>query len=184
MKLNKDQIQKIALSTLLFAVVLYGYFTFLLAPLSRKAAQAEKEMMDLRPQILAAKKQLNESQALESRAPAAEDTLASITSTIPEGSPIAWFPPQLTDFFKRQGIKDINVRLTRDADAGDKLPEFRSLSWAVDLGEVQFVQFGIALAALENEMPLVQVTQIQMFPSESNVETQKVAMTLNNLVKK
>lgn len=184
MKLNKDQIQKVSLSSLLFAFVLYGYFSFLLAPLSRKAELAEKEMADMRPKILDAKKQLNATMALEQRAPAEEDILASITSNIPAGSPIAWFPPMMSDFFKRQGVKEVSVRLTRDADAGADLPGFRSLSWVVDVSAVQYAQFGVALAALENEMPLVQITKLDMAPSDIDVETQNVTLILNNLVKK
>ncbi len=184
MKLSKDNIQKIALSTLMLLFILYGYFSFLLDPLAQKGAIARKEMADLRPKLLAAKKQLNETNALEEQAPASQATLETIFNDIPNGSPIAWFPPMMTDFFKNQGINSRSIRLTREADAGATLPKFRRLSWVIELSEVQYSQFGQALAALENKMPLIQIEQIQMMPSTSNVETQNVNMTLSNLVKK
>ncbi len=184
MKFSKDDIQKIALSTLLLAGVLYGYFTFLLAPLGRKSVEAEKEMTELMPKILAAKKQLNETSALETQAPAAQSALEKISDDIPDGSPIAWFPPMLTDFFKRQGVSQSNIRLTREAEAGADLPKFRRLNWVVELAGVQYAQFGTVLAALENEMPLIQIEQLQITPSTSDIERQNVTMTLSNLVKK
>jgi len=54
----------------------------------------------------------------------------------------------------------------------------------VDVTAVQYAQFGVALAALENEMPLVQITKLDMAPSDIDVETQNVTLILNNLVKK
>jgi hypothetical protein len=53
----------------------------------------------------------------------------------------------------------------------------------VDLPKVEFVAYAEAIAALENEEPLMEITAMQIDASRDDVETQHAVLTVNNLVK-
>jgi hypothetical protein len=109
--------------------------------------------------------------------------MRQVEAMIPDGSPVAWFPTQMQEFFKRQGIDRSSTRMT--GDVGDReLPKFRHIAWGVDLPKVDFVTFGKAIAALENEQPLIEISAVQVDASRDDVEAQHVFITVNNLVKK
>ena len=161
MKFDKEQSKKVILSGLLLIALLYCYFSLLLGPLASHEAGAEKSMKDLQPQIAAARLQMIQTQAVEARAPVANETLEQIKSMIPEGAPVAWFPPRMVEFFKRQGIDKSSTRLTgEEADGG--LPGFRKLYWTIDLPKVEFAPLAIAIAGLENEEPLLEITGVEI----------------------
>jgi len=63
------------------------------------------------------------------------------------------------------------------------LPGFRRISWSVDLPRVDFIPFAAAIAQLENDEPLVEISALQVDTSGEDVESQHVLMTVNNLVK-
>ena len=181
MKLGKDEIQKLALSALLLAGLLYCYFALLLAPLSATEVKARKEMATLEPQIAEAKKQIQKAGQIEKQAPASQALLAGLKSRIPEGAPIAWFPPRIADFFKRQGIDRAMTRYNAESLEKD-LPGFRRLTWAVDLPKVEFVSLGAALAALENEEPLLQVTTVSVEANKDEPQYQHATLVVATIV--
>ena len=182
MKLGKEQIQKIFLGLLLLIGLLYVYFALLLAPVSKNIASANASAASLEPQINDAKKQISKTAALEKEAPAAIQTLDQLKSAIPEGAPVAWFPPRMAEFFKRQGIDKTVTRLTNELPEKD-LPGFRRLVWAIDVPKVEFTPLGIALAGLENEEPLLQVTNVAIDTSKEDVQYQHATLTVATIVK-
>ena len=101
---------------------------------------------------------------------------------IPEGSPVAWFPTRLGDFFKKQGMDKAVTRMNSEA-ADKNLPGFRRMSWTVDLPRVDFISFASAIAQLENEEPLIEIATLQIDTSREEVDSQHILITLNNLVK-
>ena len=44
---------------------------------------------------------------MQEQAHAAEETLAQVNDMIPEGAPIAWFPPRIHAFFDRHNLKGV-----------------------------------------------------------------------------
>ncbi|MEO7318723.1 MAG: hypothetical protein ABIZ56_07020 [Chthoniobacteraceae bacterium] len=181
MKLGKEEIQKIVLGGVLLAGLVYVYFSMLLGPLVGRQALVRKSITDLDPQITAAQAQMKKTAAIEASAPKATETLAQVKSMIPEGSPVAWFPTRLGDFFKKQGVDKAATRMNNEVE--DKnLPGFRRISWSVDLPRVDFIPFAAALAQLENEEPLVEIGTIQVDTSREDAASQHVVMTVNNLV--
>ncbi len=161
MKLDKEESKKIILSGLLLCGLLYCYFSMLLGPLAAHQESAEKTMKDLEPQIAAARLQMKQTQAVEARAPVANETLEQIKALIPDGAPVAWFPPRMVEFFKRQGIDKSSTRMNGESLDSD-LPGFRKLSWTIDLPKVEFVPLAIAIAGLENEEPLLEVNSVSI----------------------
>jgi uncharacterized phage infection (PIP) family protein YhgE len=182
MKLGKDQIQKLALGALVLAAMLYAYFTMLLGPLATKQAKAEKAIHELEPQILEAKKQLQKTEQVRKQAPAANAVFDQLKSKMPEGAPVAWFPPRMAEFFKRQGLDKTLTRLINEVPVKE-LPGFRKLVWAIDLPKAEFAPLGIALAALENEEPLLQITNITVEATKDDPQNQHAILTVATLVK-
>ena len=89
----------------------------------------------------------------------------------------------MAEFFKKQGIEKAPTRM--NGELPDKeLPGFRRLAWGVDLPKVEFVHVcAKAIAALENEEPLLEISTLQIDASREDVETQRALLTVNNLVK-
>ena len=182
MKLGKEEIQKIVLGALLFFGLIYSYFDLLLGPLNKRYDQAKKSIESLGPAIHDAQVQIEKAKKLE--VDAANATLAArqVDAMIPEGSPVAWFPTRMTDFFKKQGLDKVSTRM--NAEAPDReLPTFRKLAWGVDLPKVEFIPFAAAIAALENEEPLLEISAVQLDASREDVEAQHALITVTNLVK-
>ena len=181
MKVGKDEIQKIGLGVLLLLGLIYGYFSFLLTPLKQRQAAAQKSIKALVPEIATARTQIRTTQTLEEKAPAAQAIVAQVNAMIPEGSPVAWFPPRLGEFFKSHGIEKATTRLNNEISE-KQLPGFRRLSWGVDLPKVDFVRFGRALADLENQEPLLEVSSLQIETGREDVQSQRALLTVNNIV--
>ena len=181
MKLNKDQKQKLLLGGMLVVGVVYAYFEFLLGPL-RKAEQAAKfSITELEPKIAASNAQIAKVAGLRAKQPEAERYMAQVKGMIPEGSPIAWFPPRLVDFFKRHGVEKITARLNNET-VEKELVGFRRLNWSLEAPHADFISFAAALAALENEEPLVEVQSFEAEAGRENVGLQRVGVILNNLI--
>ena len=182
MKLGKDEIQKLVLGVLLFFGLVYSYFDLLLGPLMQRQETARQSVKALGPEIENAKAQIEKTRLAQANSPNATLPMRQVESMIPEGSPVAWFPTRMADFFKRQGIDKASTRMTAET-IEKELPGFRKISWGVDLPRVEFVPFGQAIATLENEEPLLEISAMQIDASRDDVETQHAFLTINNLVK-
>ena len=183
MKLGKEEIQKIVLGGIMLVGLVYVYFSMLLGPLTQRQASVRKNIADLDPQIAAAHSQVKRTAAIQEAAPKATETLAQVSAMIPDGSPVAWFPTRLGDFFKKQGVDKTATRLSTEF-ADKNLPGYRCITWSVDLPRVDFIPFAAALAQLENEEPLVEIATMQIDTTRENADSQHILMTVNNLVKR
>jgi len=182
MKLGKDEIQKLVLGILLLFGLIYSYFDLLLGPLVQHAETARQGVKALGPEIANAKAQIEKTRQAELNTSNATMAMRQVEAMIPEGAPVAWFPTRMAEFFKKLGIDKASTRMT--AEGPEKaLPGFRKISWGLDLPKVEFVPFGQAIAALENEEPLLEISAMQIDTSRDDVETQHVSLTVNNLVK-
>ncbi len=182
MNLGKEEIQKIALAALLVMGVVYSYFNLLLGPLTLHQEALAKSVTALGPEIVAAKAQIQHTRELEAAVPQRMSTTKQVTALIPEGSPVAWFPPRIADFFKRQGLEKSSTRLQSEAVVKEMVG-FRQLSWAIDLPKVGFIRFATAIAQLENDEPLVEINTVQLDASREDVELQHALLTVTNTVK-
>jgi hypothetical protein len=182
MTLGKDEIQKIVLSGLLLIGLIYGYFNMLLGPLSAKQEAAAKSTEELRKKVAEHKAKIRLGQQMDNEAPAAVNIIRQVNAMIPEGSPVAWFPTQMAEHFKQHGIEKISTRMNSE-QAEKELAGFRRITWGIDLPQVNFVKFAQALASLENQHPLVEVSGLQVETGTENPENQRVLLTVRNLVK-
>jgi len=182
MKLGKEEIQKLALGILLLFGLVYSYFDLLLGPLMQREAAAHQSVKALGPEIASANAQIDKTKQAQLNSANATLPMRQVEAMIPEGSPVAWFPTRMADFFKKQGIDKASTRLTGEL-IEKTLPGFRRISWGVDLPRVEFVPFGQAIAVLENDEPLLEISAMQIDASRDDVETQHAFLTVNNLVK-
>lgn len=182
MKLGKEEIQKIFLGGLLLIGLIYVYFDMLLGPLNTSQVRTAKSTEELQKKIREHTAKIRLGQQMDSEAPGAVNTIRQVNAMIPEGSPVAWFPTQIADHFKKHGLEKIATRLSSEA-ADKELPGFRRLTWSIDVTNVDFISFAQALANLENEYPLVEVAGLQIETGADNPENQRVLLTLRNLVK-
>src|SRR5476651_1925748 len=92
-RLNKDQQKKVLLSGMLMVGTIYCYFTFLLNPLRASEVAAEAESADFTKKIAEADGKMRGFNTLKSQAAEARELVDQVNAFIPNGAPIAWFPP-------------------------------------------------------------------------------------------
>jgi hypothetical protein len=182
MKLDKEQKQKVVLGGMIVVGVIYAYFEFLLGPVSRAESAAVKSAAALDPKIEEAKLQIAKTEALKKRAPEAQKFMKQIISTIPEGSPIVWFPQRVSEIFKKHGVEKVACRSNTDVPEKN-LPGFKRLTWGLEAPKVDFLAFGAAVAALENSEPLVEIQSFEIEANRDDVGVQRAALGLHNLIR-
>jgi len=181
MKLDSEQIKKIFAALLVLAFILYAYFAFLLGPLQKSQQDATAGIASLEPQIADAKKQIARTAGLEKEAPQATAFLTDIKNSIPDGAPIAWFPPKMTEFFRSQGIEKCTTHLV--SDGADSMPGFRRMVWSIDLPKVEFIPLGVAISHLENNEPLLNILNVTIDATREDAQYQHATLVLATLVK-
>jgi hypothetical protein len=181
MKLDQEQIKKIALSVLLLIALLYGYFTYLLGPVQQAEKDATNGIAAVTPQIADAKAQITKAAALEKQAPEAIAFLNNLKDTIPDGEPIAWFPPKIAGFFKSHGIEKCTARIV--SEGADVMPGFKKMVWSIDLPKVEFVPLGMAISSLENDEPLLTIQNVTIEATREDAQYQHATLILTTLVK-
>lgn len=181
MKLGKEEIQKIFLGVLLFAILIYGYFEMLLGPLKKRRIQSQDRIAELTKKLSEAKGQIRRVQELEAAVPASEQTVQAVKEMLPPGAPVAWFPPRVADHFNREGLEKPATRMTGET-ADKDLTGFRRMTWSVDLAKVDFIPFAQALADFENNEPLAEITSIQLEAGNEDVEFQRASLNVRTTV--
>jgi hypothetical protein len=162
--------------------VVYAYFQFLLGPLQSARQAALKNSSALDPKIAEAQAQIAKVATLKQREPQAKLLMQQLDSTIPKGSPIAWFPPRVMGFFKKHGIDKVTARLNNEA-ADKELVGFKRLSWGVEAPGVHFVNFAAAVSALENSEPLFEIQAFEVEAGREEIGKERASLTLNNLIR-
>lgn len=176
-KLNKDQIQKIILSSIGFIGLVYCYFTFFLGPLNRSRATMTAEIIDMQQKAASSKTELKKTGNLETQAKEATGRYEALKHTTQEGAPIAWFPPKMRGFFAKYGIDKASARLEssgtfKQAEMSDWIKD----TWAIELPESDYGALGTALADLENSEPLLAIQRLVIHSVPEQPETQQISL--------
>lgn len=185
LKVSKDQIQKLALSTIGFVVLLYVYFSFFLGPLNRSRDSMMVSIRDLQNKIGSSKNEMAKAANLEKQATAATTRYAALTNSSPEGAPIAWFPPRMKIFFSGQQIEKTTARLEgsvpyKEAD----LSGWTRYNWLLDLPQTDFATLGTAVAELENTEPLLSIHHINIHALAEDPQFQQVNLNVATAILK
>lgn len=181
MKFTQEEFKKIFFIALVLVGVLYFYFDVLLGGISANETKKNAIITELQPKIKTAREQIQRTKELERKSPEVSETLDQIKALIPPGAPVAWFPPRVTDFLKRQGIDKASTR--QNEEAPDKeLIGFRRLTWTIELPKVPFPKLGIAIAGLENEDPLLEIFKIQIGENIDDPLAQNATLNIATIV--
>ena len=185
MKLTKDQIKKLALSTIGFVFLVYIYITFFLGPLNRSRAATQIKINDRQSKVDSSKEEMGKAAKLEQNAKAATDRFALLKKVNAEGAPIAWFPPRMKTFFANEQIDKAVARLEGNgALKQDELSGWQRYNWVIDLPQADYSTLGRALADLENSEPLLCVTRLSIHASPDAPQLQHVELAAANLIEK
>jgi len=181
MKFDQSQLKKIGIAAVVLVALLYGYFAFLLDPLEQGERNASSGIASIGPQISDANTQIAATAELEKKAPDATNFLTNLKNTIPDGEPIAWFPPKMAAFFKSRGIEKCTTRLV--SETADVMPGFRKFVWSVDVPKVEYVPLGTAISTLENDEPLLNIISLSLDATREDAQYQHAVLVLSTLVK-
>jgi hypothetical protein len=184
-KLNKDQIQKIALSMVGFIFLLYIYSNFFLGPLTRSRDTMLAAIKDKQNKIASSKTDLGKAATLEQQAKNATTRFSMLKALSPEGAPIAWFPPRMKTFFANQQVDKAVARL--ENTSGFKQPEvsnWTKYSWLIDLPQADYATVGRAIAELENGEPLLAITKLSIHTLADQPQFQQVTLAATNYIEK
>ena len=184
-KLSKDQIQKLVLTALGFAGLLYVYSSFFLGPLNKSRIGAEAKIADVQGKIASSKPEITKASNLERQAVQATAHFAALKGSSPEGAPIAWFPPRMKTFFASQQIDKAMVRLESSGPFKQpELAEWNRYTWSIDLPQSEFGTVGKAVAQLENTEPLLHITRVSIKADVNEPQYQQANLTANTTVLK
>lgn len=177
LNLSKDQIQKLAISTIGFVILLYVYFGFFLGPLNRSRNSMEASIKDLQNKVGSSERTMTNATNLEKQAGAATARYAALTNSSPEGAPIAWFPPRMKIFFANQRIDKTTARLESNAPYKEAdLASWTRYNWTLDLPQTDFSALGKAVAELENTEPLLSINHINIHALADDPQFQQVTL--------
>ena len=184
-KLKKDQVQKLALSTIGFFVLIYVYFSFFLGPLNRSRDSMLASIEDLQRKVAGSKNEMSKASNLERQAGAATTRFAALKALSPEGAPIAWFPPRMKAFFGSQQIDKVTARLeSSSAYKEAELVGWMRYNWIIDLPQAEFSTLGKAAAALENGEPLLSINHINFRALPDDPQFQQVSFGVSTALVK
>jgi hypothetical protein len=184
-KLSKDQVKKLLLSSMGFIVLVYVYFSFFLGPLNSSRDTALGQINDLQDKVANSKNELTKTAKLEKQAETATTRFAALKALSPEGAPIAWFPPRIKTFFANQEIDKASARLESNSPykEGD-LASWTHYVWVIELPQADFSTLGKAIAALENSEPLLSITRINIKAMSEDPQFQQVILTASTAMVK
>lgn len=184
-KLTKDQIQKLMLSTIGFIVLVYVYFSFFLGPLNRSRDSMLATINDVQGKIASSKNEITKTSNLEKQATTATTRFAALKALSPEGAPIAWFPPRMKTFFANQQMDRATARLENTAGYKEAdLADWMRHNWLIELPQADFSVLGKAVAALENSEPLLSITRINIRALPDDQQFQQVTLTASTAILK
>ena len=183
-RLSKEEFKKIGLCAVMLVGVMYAFFVFLLQPLGRKIETTKNSVVEIENQIDRANKQIRKARQVETKADEAQRTLDYLARYSPDGAPIAWFPPRMTAFFGRHKIRPVSTRLSTGGGGSfePELEAFERRHWSIEMPKVAFFTLGKAIAALENEEPLVEIVGLDIESSGENVEFQHATLRVGTLL--
>jgi hypothetical protein len=183
--LTKDQIQKLALSSIGFVVLLYVYFSFFLGPLNRSSDTMLGRITELQGKVANSKSELTKANNLEKQATTATTRFAALKALSPEGAPIAWFPPRMKAFFANQEIDKATARLeTSVAFKEADLASWMRYNWLIELPQADFPTLGKAVAALENSEPLLSIMRVSIRALPDDPQFQQVTLGASTAILK
>jgi hypothetical protein len=184
-KLSKDQVQKLALSSIGFIVLVYVYFSFFLGPLNNSRDNMVAQIAELQGKVASSKNELAKTANLEKQADASTKRFAALKALNPEGAPIAWFPPRMKAFFASQEIDKVTAKFeTSVAFKDTDLANWMRYTWALELPQADFSALGKAVAALENVEPLLSITHISIKALPEDPQFQQVTLNASTAMVK
>lgn len=178
--MNKDQKQRLILASMIVLGVIYAYFMFVLGPLQDQKKRDQNNIARIEPDIAKAKAQLKKVDDLKGRAPESRRLVDQVNAMIPEGTPVAWFPQQISDFFRKHSVDKVTVKQIADTAEKD-LPGYKRITWAFDMPKVEFLSLGSAIADLENSSPLVELQQVEITVSRDDNGAQSALIGASSL---
>jgi hypothetical protein len=184
-KLSRDEIKKLALSTMGFIFLLYVYFTFFLGPLQKSRDTALAQINEVQKKIDGSKGEMAKASNLERQAKESTARFAAFKALIPDGAPIAWFPPRMKTFFANQQIDKALARL--ESNTTFKQPElsgWTKYNWLIDLPQADYDALGKAIADLENAEPLLSITKLSMHVVPTAPQFQQVGIAATTVIEK
>lgn len=185
MKLSKDQVQKIGLSSMGFFVLLYVYFSFFLGPLNKSRDSMLITIGDLQRKLASSKNDIIKASNLERQAGAATTRFAALNALSPEGAPIAWFPPRMKLFFANLEIDKASARLENNGPYKEAdLSGWMKYNWLIELPQADFATLGKAIAGLENNEPLLSITRISIRALPNDPQFQQVSLSTTTAIVK
>jgi hypothetical protein len=184
-KLNKDQIQKLFLSSIGFIVLVYVYFSFFLGPLNNSRDATLTQINDLQGKVASSKSELTKTANLEKQADASTKRFAALKALSPEGAPIAWFPPRIKTFFSNQEIDRASARLENSSPYKEAdLANWTRYNWLIEIPQADYASMGKAVAALENTEPLLSITRINIKALPEEPQFQQVTLNASTAMVK
>jgi hypothetical protein len=183
MKIEKAESQKIVLGGLLLGGLFYCYLVFLLGPLRAWEGRISGMSVEMEHQLQDAKEKVSRGELARREQPAVQLILDQVRAMIPEGAPVAWFPSQINAMLRQQIIPKSTVRMISEAPEKG-LDAYARTLWAVEIPRAEFLPLVRAVADLENQQPLAEISGLTVEANRDEPEQHRVLINLRRVVRR
>jgi hypothetical protein len=181
--LSEEQMKRVFMGVLVLAGLVGLAWYLLLAPQKQDMTSERGKINTLKDQIREAEAAIKQAEAIATETNAANAEFESIIEDVPRGAPIAWVPPRINNYWRRQEFPDVTTEPSGIASINNPaLAGFEKRVWQVTINDAPFVDFGIALSEFENKEILMQLTSLNVSASAEQPETQNITFTLQQIL--
>ncbi len=181
--MNVKHFKPILLGVIGLAICAQVYFGWMLGPLRAREEQARGVLAASEPKIAAMRKLQKTENDLATRAPETRAHLQALRASVPEGEPLAWFPPRVLRVLRKEGVPRANIRLINTL-ATTEHEGFQQLAWTIDIPQTSYIALGAAIAELENREPLLEIQTLSIAASPSDPEFERATLEAQIFVTK
>jgi cell division protein FtsL len=167
-------------------IVMMGFVVFVLVvvfnvliihPVAEQKASVRNDLAELQKKVDEAEGQIQATKKLEANAPSVAQQLKRIAGIVKPGKPISWVPPFLQDYFHRKGIEVGTVAY--NGESPDPLmADYKRTLWLVEIPRVSFLKVGAVVAEMENTIPVLEVSKIDVSAEKGQGDTQTISVEL------
>lgn len=174
---TKEETKKILMMGIVVVLLAVSFNSLIIDPVNKQKARVRKEMQEMQANVLAAQEQIKETKKLQSRIPEVASRLRKMQEIAKNRTPLSWVPPFVQDYFHQRGIEVSSV-VFRSESPDPVIPNYKRSLWNLEIPITSYFKIGEVVAEIENNVPIVEFTRIDVNAALGQGDTQLVNMEM------
>lgn len=168
---------------MMIVIVLYVAWSSFITPAQSSLKASEQEIARLDEELRKAKATITRISNFEEKLAKASKKEDVMFDKQPMGSPLAWVPPRLENFFVRQGLSCMVQTNDSSTPLTGQSQHLQVYKWKLNFQSADFLKFGAGLASFETNHPLVGIQSIKISFQPENPANQSITVVANSIVR-